>query len=69
MKLWWKCLNYRERKSQPFRSPTRYDQGRNTLWHTIIKIPLIQNKEKVLGTVREKANLPTKSETLVEVQH
>jgi hypothetical protein len=42
---------------EAYRTPNRLDQKRNSSCHIIIKTPNMQNKERILKAVREKAFL------------
>ena len=45
---------------EPYRTPERLDQKRNSSCHIIIKIPNVLNKERILKAVREKGQVTYK---------
>jgi hypothetical protein len=49
---------------EPYRTPERLDQKRNSSCHIIIKIPNVLNKERILKAVREKGQVTNKGRTI-----
>jgi hypothetical protein len=46
------------------RTPRRHDQNRTSPWHVIVKMINMENKERILKTVREKKQITHKGKPI-----
>jgi hypothetical protein len=63
------CNDIDTNVQEAFPTPNRHEQKRTTLSHIIIKMPKVENKERILNTAGEKCQFMYKGQTPQTSQH